>query len=121
MQRLRDLRTKVEKLEASELPSEWLDSLRSDVPRVNPIDAVQEAILRRTRLLNTTVMQKVRANVLQNDLQKVTTRAKTDAMSACREASTCAPTSSWARMKLAAQAAESRQRVASIPKTKPLT
>lgn len=44
MQRLRDLRTKVEKLEASELPSEWLDSLRSDVPRVNPIDAVQGAI-----------------------------------------------------------------------------
>lgn len=55
--------TNVERMEASELPSEWLDSLSGQTCRESTLETRLE-MLRRTPLLHTTVMQKVRVNVL---------------------------------------------------------
>ena len=57
------IRTNVERMEASELPSEWLDSLSGQTCRESTLETRLE-MLRRTPLLHTTVMQKVRVNVL---------------------------------------------------------
>ena len=55
--------TNVERMEASELPSEWLDSLSGQTCRESTLETRLE-MLRRTPLLHTTVMHKVRVNVL---------------------------------------------------------